>query len=104
MCSGLTHVNSPIADLRGRSRHERAELIIENCAHPEFRRELQAYLRMVTSGHTPHTLRAAFEFLRPSVPRPLKKELPVFSNDPGRLGSSGGSRNSAMRSHVEPRM
>ena len=51
-----------IADLRGRSPHERAELIIENCAHPEFRSELHAYLRMVKSGHTPHTLRAAFAF------------------------------------------
>jgi len=51
-----------IADLRGRSPHERAELIIENCAHPEFRNELHAYLHMVKSGHTPHTLRAAFAF------------------------------------------
>jgi acetyl-CoA hydrolase len=51
-----------IADLRGRSPHERAELIIENCAHPEFRDDLHAYLRMVKSGHTPHTLRAAFAF------------------------------------------
>jgi acetyl-CoA hydrolase len=51
-----------IADLRGRSPHERAELIIENCAHPEFRHELHAYLHMVKSGHTPHTLRAAFAF------------------------------------------
>lgn len=51
-----------IADLRGRSPHERALLIIENCAHPEFRDELQGYLHMVRSGHTPHTLSAAFAF------------------------------------------
>lgn len=51
-----------IADLRGRSPHERAELIVNNCAHPEFRNELHAYLHMVKSGHTPHTLRAAFAF------------------------------------------
>jgi succinate CoA transferase len=51
-----------IADLRGRSPHERALLIIENCAHPEFRDELQGYLHMVKSGHTPHTLSAAFAF------------------------------------------
>jgi propionyl-CoA:succinyl-CoA transferase len=51
-----------IADLRGRSPHERAEVIIEHCAHPEFRNELHGYLRIVKSGHTPHALRAAFEF------------------------------------------
>jgi succinate CoA transferase len=51
-----------VADLRGRSPHERAQLIIENCAHPDFRDDLHAYLRMVRGGHTPHTLRAAFAF------------------------------------------
>jgi acyl-CoA hydrolase len=51
-----------IADLRGRSPHERAEMIIEHCAHPEFRNELHGYLRLVRGGHTPHTLRAAFAF------------------------------------------
>jgi acyl-CoA hydrolase len=51
-----------IADLRRRSPHERAELIIEHCAHPEFRSELHGYLRLVRRGHTPHTLRAAFAF------------------------------------------
>jgi acyl-CoA hydrolase len=51
-----------IADLRGRSPHERAELIIEHCAHPEFRDELHRYLRLVQPGHTPQTLRAAFAF------------------------------------------
>lgn len=49
-----------IADLRGRSPHERALLIIQNCAHPEFREELLGYLKMVAGGHTPHTLNAAF--------------------------------------------
>ncbi len=51
-----------IADLRGQSPHERAELIIEHCAHPEFRGELHGYLRLVRGGHTPHTLRSAFAF------------------------------------------
>lgn len=51
-----------IADLRGRSPHERADLIIGNCAHPEFRGELHAYLRLVKRGHTPQTLRPAFGF------------------------------------------
>jgi acetyl-CoA hydrolase len=49
-----------IADLRGRSPHERALMIIQNCAHPDFREELLGYLKMVAGGHTPHTLNAAF--------------------------------------------
>jgi acetyl-CoA hydrolase len=49
-----------IADLRGRSPYERALLIIDNCAHPDFRNELRGYLEMVKGGHTPHTLGAAF--------------------------------------------
>ncbi len=49
-----------IADLRGRSPQERALLIIENCAHPDFRDQLRGYLEKVEGGHTPHTLTAAF--------------------------------------------
>ena len=49
-----------IADLRGKSPYERAYLIIENCAHPDFRDTLKNYLEMVEGGHTPQTLSAAF--------------------------------------------
>ncbi len=49
-----------IADLRGRAPYERARLIINNCAHPEYREALCRYLEMVELGHTPHTLCAAF--------------------------------------------
>ena len=51
-----------VADLRGRPPHERAELIIDNCAHPDFRKELHEYLKMSRSGHTPQTLSNAFAF------------------------------------------
>ncbi len=50
-----------IADLRGRSPYERAFLIINNCAHPDFRESLHEYLEMVEIGHTPQTLCAAFQ-------------------------------------------
>jgi acetyl-CoA hydrolase len=50
-----------IADLRGRSPFERAMLIIENCAHPDFHDELKGYLEIVEGGHTPQTLSAAFK-------------------------------------------
>jgi succinate CoA transferase len=49
-----------IADLRGRPPYERAELIIENCAHPDFRETLREYLKIVESGHTPQALPVAF--------------------------------------------
>jgi len=49
-----------VADLRGRSPHERANLIVNQCAHPDFRDELRGYFAQVKEGHTPHTLAAAF--------------------------------------------
>jgi acetyl-CoA hydrolase len=51
-----------VADLRGRSPRERAEVVVERCAHPEYRDELRAYLKLAQGGHTAHTLRAAFAF------------------------------------------
>ncbi|MCM1037057.1 MAG: succinate CoA transferase [Bacteroides sp.] len=50
-----------IADLRHLDPVQRAECIIENCAHPDYRPLLRDYLRM-GAGQTPHTLRAAFAF------------------------------------------
>ena len=51
-----------IADLRGKSPIQRAEAIIENCAHPAYRPLLRDYLKLAKGGHTPHTLHAAFAF------------------------------------------
>jgi acyl-CoA hydrolase len=51
-----------VADLRGLSPRERAEVIIENCAHPDYRPMLRKYLARTTKGHTPHDLRKAFSF------------------------------------------
>lgn len=51
-----------VADLRGKSPRERAELIIENCAHPDYRPLLRRYLERTPKGHTPHDLRKAFAF------------------------------------------
>jgi acyl-CoA hydrolase len=39
---------------------ERARLIIERCAHPNYRPILREYLGEVVDGHTPQTLRNAF--------------------------------------------
>jgi acetyl-CoA hydrolase len=39
---------------------ERARLIVEKCAHPDFREPLMRYVEMTRDGHTPQTLRNAF--------------------------------------------
>jgi succinate CoA transferase len=49
-----------VADLRGRDPHERARLIIDRCAHPDYRDALRGYLRMSAKGHQPFSTRNAF--------------------------------------------
>jgi succinate CoA transferase len=51
-----------IADLRGKSPHERARLIAENCAHPDFREPLRRYVALSRQGQTPQSLDKAFAF------------------------------------------
>ena len=53
-----------VADLRGKSPHERAELIIERCAHPEYRPMLQRYLELGGTAHTPQTFDNAYALHR----------------------------------------
>ncbi|KAA6332108.1 Propionyl-CoA:succinate CoA transferase [termite gut metagenome] len=48
-----------IADLRGKSPVERARVIIENCAHPDYKEILWDYLKIATKGQTPHCIQAA---------------------------------------------
>ena len=50
-----------VADLRGKSPIQRAEEIIENCVHPDYKKLLRDYLALNNKGlHTPHTLSSAF--------------------------------------------
>ncbi|MDE7111145.1 MAG: succinate CoA transferase [Muribaculaceae bacterium] len=51
-----------IADLRGLDPVQRAERIIDNCAHPDYRPLLRDYLKLGKGGQTPHALTAAFAF------------------------------------------
>ncbi|WP_370462572.1 acetyl-CoA hydrolase/transferase family protein [Pseudomaricurvus sp. HS19] len=55
-----------LADLRGLSPKQRARLIIENCAHPDFRDELWDYFERacaIGAGlHTPHILSEALSW------------------------------------------
>jgi len=49
-----------VADLRGKGPRRRAEEIIENCAHPEYKPLLREYLRIADKGHEPQSMTAAF--------------------------------------------
>ncbi|HYG70527.1 MAG TPA: acetyl-CoA hydrolase/transferase C-terminal domain-containing protein, partial [Anaeromyxobacteraceae bacterium] len=56
-----------LADLRGRSPREKAELVIERCAHPDYRPVLRDYLRRAfakpsAGRHEPQLLGEAFGF------------------------------------------
>ena len=49
-----------IADLRGKSPMQRAQTIIENCVHPDYKQLLWDYIKANDKTHTPHRLNAAF--------------------------------------------
>lgn len=51
-----------VADLRGKGTYERAEEIIEKCAHPDYRPLLHEYLGLTKKGHTPQNLYACYNF------------------------------------------
>lgn len=53
-----------LADLRWKCPLERAELIIENCAHPDYRPMLRDYLELAKKrgGNTPHELERALSW------------------------------------------
>ncbi|RJQ59556.1 MAG: succinate CoA transferase [Desulfobacteraceae bacterium] len=53
-----------LADLRGLGPLQRAERMIENCAHPIYRDYLRRYIRDSRSGHIPHDLEKCFELHR----------------------------------------
>ena len=49
-----------VADLRGKSPQQRAQHIIEQCVHPDYKQLLWDYLKLSKGGHTRHCLTAAF--------------------------------------------
>lgn len=57
-----------LADLRGLSPKERAQRIIEQCAHPKFRPALRRYLERAEQGHIAHHLETAFQPLEAEEP------------------------------------
>ncbi len=61
-CVDVIITDQGVADLRGLDPVQRAERIIENCAHPIYRPLLREYLHLGKSGQTPHSLEAAMAF------------------------------------------
>jgi len=57
---GVISTEQGIADLRGKGPIQRAECIIENCAHPDYKQLLWDYLKIAKMGQTRHNLPAAF--------------------------------------------
>ncbi|MEO6285356.1 MAG: succinate CoA transferase [Dyadobacter sp.] len=53
-----------LADLRGLAPRQRAKVIIENCAHPDYKYSLLKYFTDACErgGHTPHMLEEAFSW------------------------------------------
>ncbi len=51
-----------VADLRGKGTYQRAEEIIEKCAHPDYRPMLHDYLSLQKTGHTPQSLYGCYAF------------------------------------------
>src|SRR5574344_1648353 len=45
-----------VADLRGKSPIQRAQCIIENCVHADYKQLMWDYLKLSKGGHTPHSL------------------------------------------------
>ncbi|MET3115580.1 succinyl-CoA:acetate CoA-transferase [Pedobacter sp. CG_S7] len=53
-----------LADLRGLAPRQRAQVIIENCVHPDYRAQLKDYFEraLERGGQTPHLLEEAFSW------------------------------------------
>ena len=73
MCSHIDHTEHDtmvfvteqgVADVRWKSPRERAEIIIENCAHPDYKDQLWDYYKraLKVGGQTPHILSEALSW------------------------------------------
>ena len=78
-----------LADLRGLAPEDRAERIIEECAHPRYRDYLRQYIRGAGPGHIRHDLGRCFELhqnllrygaMLPDASRPSALATPTDSS------------------------
>ncbi|MCL1943039.1 MAG: acetyl-CoA hydrolase/transferase family protein [Candidatus Azobacteroides sp.] len=49
-----------VADLRAKTPVQKAEAIIENCVHPDYKQILWDFLKLTKGGHTPQNLQSCF--------------------------------------------
>jgi propionyl-CoA:succinyl-CoA transferase len=73
MCTHIDHTEHSVqvvateqglADLRGLGPVQRAKLIIEKCAHPDYKPYLERYVQEARIGHIPHDLGSCFDLHR----------------------------------------
>ncbi len=71
MCSHIDHTEHDVdivvteqgvADLRGKCPRERAEELIEKCAHPDYKQALRDYVALTPGYHTPCNVEHALDF------------------------------------------
>lgn len=69
MCTHIDHSDHDVkvivteygvADMRGKDPRQRAETVIKNCVHPDYRELMKDYLKIASKGHFPQNLRAVF--------------------------------------------
>ena len=54
-----------VADLRGKDPHERAQIIVEKCVHPDYKDQLREYLQLMDKNiHEPMSLSMGFAMHR----------------------------------------
>ncbi|MBD5310503.1 MAG: succinate CoA transferase [Muribaculaceae bacterium] len=63
-CVRVIVTEQGVADLRGKDPMQRANCIIDNCVHPDYRELLRDYIRSSRRGHIYHNLADAFAFHR----------------------------------------
>ena len=70
MCSHVDHsehsvdvivTEQGLADLRGLAPNERAQKMIDSCAHPSYREYLHRYAHDASAGHISHDFNSCFE-------------------------------------------
>lgn len=93
-----------LADLRGLAPRQRVKLIIENCAHPDYREQLWDYYKealSVSKGiHTPHVLSKALswhENLLETGTMKIDKAAGAAGRPPGLRALRGGRREGRWR-------
>lgn len=97
-----------VADLRGKDPRERAHLLINRCAHPDYREQLRDYLKHTTQTHEPLSLSLGLamhrQFIRHGDMRNIDwEEFASGTQSPIHVGATApGSGNGGRGSYDRP--